>query len=79
MATVGAASNAAIVDKLGAAVIMAGPDWAAVAAFALTIALAISEEAFAAHPTKSGIVTLAAAQFCRFRSAASDVDISITH
>lgn len=77
MATMGAASNAAIVDGPGAAVTMASTDCEAIDAEALMMALAISEEAFAAHPTKSGIVTLAAAHVCRFNSAASDGEFSM--
>lgn len=69
-AIAGAASNAAIVDAPGPGVIPAGRDCDTVA---LMIALAISEEAFAAHPIKSGMVTLTAAQFWRFVSAASIV------
>ena len=50
-ATTGAASNAAIVEAIGDDVIMAGSGVDAIDEVTLMIALAISEEAFAAHLT----------------------------
>lgn len=71
------ASKAAIVEVVGDNAVIATSDLDSIIDVALMMAPVNLDEAFAPHPSESGMIMLTRSHFCLFNSTASETKVSI--